>query len=119
MDGLILKPKWARLTATGVKTLEIRGHRTHKLFEPFYILESGTGRAIGIAECEGNIPIPNGEIWEHYKNEHLVDLSFAELPYKKVFGWRIQNAKPIEPFRYEHPRGAVIWVKDVDARRIE
>lgn len=118
MDGLIVKPKWARLIVSGKKTMEIRGHRTSKYYEPFYILESGTNMAIGIAECCGYVSVFDAEMWEHYKGCHLVtDKAFSDLPYKKVFGWQIQNAMPIEPFRYKHPHGAVIWVKDVDERK--
>ena len=39
---------------------------------------------------------------------------FNQLPYKKIYGWYLQDVTKLDKeFSYSHPKGAVIWVKDV------
>lgn len=54
MDGLIIKKKWLDLILSGKKTLEIRGHDTHKLGETIYLLESGSHRAQSPGHLQDN-----------------------------------------------------------------
>lgn len=47
---------------------------------------------------------------------HCVDLSYKELKerYKNPHAWKLADVKPVEDvWYYDHPNGAVIWVKDV------
>lgn len=115
MDGLIIKKKWLDLIMSGKKTLEIRGCDTHKLNEPIYLLESGTHLVRGICIIVSS-HLMTYQNWEKFKNLHCVNLSFLELNkhYHTAYGWELKDVKPVkETLYYKHPKGAVIWVKDV------
>lgn len=115
MDGLIIKPKWMGKILIGEKELEVRGHRTAKQGEKIFLLESGTQRVAGTARILCCIPIDK-ENWEFLRPKHCVNLSYYELlkVYKKPYYWVLSDVKKYdEIFYYKHPKGAVIWVKDV------
>lgn len=115
MDGFIIKKEWLDLIVSGKKTLEIRGHSTQKLNQPIYLLESGTRRVRAICSITSSALLDEYN-WEKLKQEHCVDITFAELNriYRKAYGWKLTNIEPIEDiWHYTHPKGAVIWVKDV------
>ena len=116
MDGLIIKEKWNNKIFYWNKTLEIRGSQTKKLGQPIYILESGTGKVRGKCCISHCIFIDSEETWEKLKPAHCVEISYEELLkiYKKPYAWVLENVETMpDGLYYEHPRGAVIWVKDV------
>lgn len=52
--------------------------------------------------------------WE--KDYCCVDISYQDLKkrYNTPYAWVLSDIKPIDDvWHYEHPQGAVIWVKDV------
>lgn len=54
--------------------------------------------------------------WNKCKDKACLSLSFLELNkwYHMTYAWELSEVEPIEDvLYYEHPRGAVIWVKDV------
>ena len=115
MDGLIIKKKWLDLIVSGKKTLEIRGSNTKKQNETIYLLESGTHRVIATAVISATYPISCSD-WSEERDRHCVDISYADLKkrYKTPYAWVLSKIEPIEDiWYYEHPQGAVIWVKDV------
>lgn len=108
MDGLIIKTKWADLILTGQKTWEIRGSRTNKR-GTIGIIKSGSGLIYGTVNLVGYLPLTM-HAWDSNKDKHLVP--YADINYKTPYAWVLQN--PIvypEPIPYNHPQGAVIWVK--------
>lgn len=116
MDGLIIKEKWLDLILSGQKTLEIRGSKTAKLEETIYLLESGTQKVRGTCQIQCCIPITTEEIWERLKPQHCVNISYQQLLeiYKHPYAWVLNDVKKIDTFGYyKHPKGAVIWVKNV------
>ena len=112
MDILIVKPKWAELILSGQKTWEIRGSNTNKR-GIIGIAESGTGKVYGEVELIDSTPLDLkgffiGQKW------HKLDIAWTELwtRYKTPYAWELRNAKRYdEPKPYNHPKGAVIWVK--------
>lgn len=115
MDGLIIKKKWLDLIVQGKKTLEIRGCETHKIDEPIYLLESGTHRVRAICKITGVFPISCSD-WSEERERHCVDISYADLKrrYKRPIAWILEEVEPVEDiWHYQHPKGAVIWVKNV------
>ena len=117
MDGLIIKKKWIDKILYGDKILEIRGSQTKKTDQMIYILESGSRRVRGKCLISGCISIDTEEKWEELKSSHCIDISYEELLkiYKKPYAWVLKEIKAIEDdLYYEHPKGAVIWVKDVE-----
>ena len=116
MDGLIIKKQWLDLILSGEKTLEIRGHDTKKLNEPIYLLESGSYRVKAECVIESTYPISCSD-WSEERENHCVDIPYSELKkrYKTPYAWVLSNVKPIEDiWHYDHPKGAVIWVKNVE-----
>lgn len=111
LKGLVIKPHWADLILDGTKTWEIRGSAT-KHRGPIYIIKSGTGKIYGAADLVDCIPLhgPNDhELIINSRDKHHVPL--GAVPYRKPWAWVIENAERFkEPFEYDHPQGAVIWV---------
>ena len=117
MDGLIIKGKWIGKILYSGKILELRGSKTKKTGQTIYLLESGTGKVRGKCCISHCIPIDSEEICEKLKPMHCVNISYEELLkiYKKPYAWALENVEAIpDGLYYEHPKGAVIWVKDVD-----
>lgn len=115
MDGLIVKREWLDLIISGKKTLEIRGSDTSKKGKMIYLLESGSGRIKAECIIKTTYPISCFE-WSKEREKHCVNVSYAELKqrYKKPYAWVLSEVRPIEDiWYYEHPKGAIIWVKDV------
>ena len=115
MDGLIIKKKWLDLIIQGQKTLEIRGSDTKKKEQKIYLLESGSCRIKAECIIESTYPISCSD-WSEEREKHCVDISYSELRkrYKNPYAWVLSEIKPIEDiWYYEHPKGAVIWVKNV------
>lgn len=115
MDGLIIKKKWLDLIISGKKTIEIRGSNTKNQNETIYLLESGTHRVVATAVISSTYPVSCSD-WPEERDRHCVNASYAELKkrYKTPYAWVLSKIKPIEDiWYYEHPQGAVIWVKDV------
>lgn len=118
MDGLIIKSKWLDLILKGEKTIEIRGSDTKKQGEIIYLLESKTNRVLGTCKIAYTYPISCSD-WSEERDNHKVELSYPELKkiYKNPYAWVLEDVKPIKSEKelyYKHPKGAVIWVKDVE-----
>ena len=115
MDGLIIKKKWLNLIVSGKKTIEIRGSNTKKQNETIYLLESGTHRVVATAVISSTYPISYSN-WTDERDKHCVYITYADIRkrYKTPYAWVLSKIAPIEDiWHYEHPQGAVIWVKDV------
>ena len=118
MDGLIIKSKWLNLILKGEKTIEIRGSDTKKQGEIIYLLESETNRVLGTCKIAYTYTISCSD-WSEERDNHKVELSYPELKkiYKNPYAWVLEDVKPIKSEKelyYKHPKGAVIWVKDVE-----
>lgn len=86
-----------------------------KLNEYIYLLESGSHRVKAICKIKSSTLITY-QNWDKYKNNACLDISFVDLNkrYHTVYAWEIAEIEPIEDiWYYEHPKGAVIWVKNV------
>lgn len=125
MDILIVKPKWAELILSGKKTWEIRGSNTSKR-GIIGIAESGTGKVFGEVElidsrrmCFRDFALHWRKHWLHKADNPDLRAGISELSwealhdiYKTPYIWELRNAKRYdEPKPYNHPKGAVIWVK--------
>lgn len=116
MDGLIIKKKWIDLILSGKKTIEIRGHDTHKLGKEIYLLESGSRRVRGTCKIVSSKLITY-QNWDKLKEKACLDISLTELnqKYHTAYAWELTEVEPIKTtWYYNHPKGAVIWVKDVN-----
>ena len=105
MDGLIIKHKWLDLILKGQKTIEVRGCDTKKQGEMIYLLESRTSKVVGTCKITATYPISCSD-WSEEREKHCVDIPYA---------WVLEDVKPLDKeMYYKHPKGAVIWVKNVD-----
>lgn len=117
MDGLIIKKEWLDLILSGKKTLEIRGSDTHKVGQTVYLLESGTHRVCGTCKIVESFPICASPHWNQERHRHCVNISWEELikRYKVPYAWELSEVEKWEDVSYyNHPKGAVIWVKNVE-----
>lgn len=106
--GLIIRKPWIDLILDGLKTWEMRStHTKHR--GPTYMIEAGSGLIQGVAMLGGSHAVPN-EAFDYYFDKHRVDdLSLLE---KWNIAWRFSGARRLQkPVPYQHPRGAVTWVK--------
>lgn len=110
MKGLIVRSPWIDYILSGQKTWEIRGCNTKKRGE-IALIKSGTSCIYGTAEIVDCFELS----LEHYQSSCLMHKIPVEhincLPYKKTYAWVLRNPQIFkEPVRYQHPKGAVIWV---------
>lgn len=117
MDGLIIKPKWGELILNGLKSWEIRGSNTSHRGR-HYLIESGTNKVYGEFDLVDSQPLTERDFYDNLlkhqlPNEYLYNSDLLKR-YKTPYRWAIENVEKYdEPIYYEHPQGAVIWVKDV------
>lgn len=113
LDGLLIRMPWIDKILDASKTWEIRGSHTSKEGR-IGLVESGTGTVVGVADLVGVVgPLSLKELSANWRKagfdneEHL-----SRLPYKQTFAWVLQNPKRLrQPVSYNHPSGAVIWVR--------
>jgi hypothetical protein len=105
----------------GRKTWEMRGSRT-LVRETVGLIASGSGKVIGVCDlvdCVG--PLTEEQFRKNAKKAGIRP-SEAQLGwYRQTYAWVLK--KPLllkRPVPYEHPSGAIIWVKldDKVARNI-
>ena len=134
MDGLIIKPEWLVQIYGAVspfskpKTLEIRGHATKKRGR-IYLLESGTGMITGETTIVDCIQIKDESEWDARRDDHQVlDINhqgktikgydYIAMRYGNgIYAWVLKDTvKYDKPKAYVKPKGAIIWVKNVEHR---
>lgn len=109
---LLLHRSWLELILSGRKIWELRGSRTH-VRGRIGLAASGTGRVLGTANlvaCLG--PLSADELLEN-RGRHCVDEDrLAQIRYRNTFAWVVEDpVRLMRPIDYDHPRGAVIWVR--------
>lgn len=112
MNILIVKPKWAELILSGQKTWEIRGSNTNKRGN-IAIAESGTSKVYGEVELFWSSRLCFSDFVFNF-DRHWLELTWEELHdiYRTPYVWQFKNAKRYQaPKPYNHPKGAVIWVR--------
>lgn len=113
MRGLIIGPYWMCKILGGEKSIEVRGCRHHFVGKRVLLLVKG-GWCIGSATL-GKCFEFNSVSWQELRSEHCLNWSYYKLTmkYKHPYGWKLLNVRRYKPYRYKHPRGATVWVKDV------
>jgi len=113
MDGLIIRKKWLDKILAGDKEWEIRSSNTKKR-GTIALIEAGSGTIKGIAYLSSALRMDHSHLWPNWFSKHrLRDEEVLSLGYKNPHAWVLNGATRIKPIPYKHPRGAVIWVKDV------
>ena len=108
--ALVVGAPFARLICEGVKTWEMRSAETH-VRGRVGIIQTGTGLIIGEATLVDCLePVKTMTQAKATQDKHRVeDLSLLR---KWSVPWLLKDAELYdEPIPYDHPRGAVVWVK--------
>ena len=109
MDALIVKQPWIDYILSGNKVWEIRGTKTKKRGK-IELIKSGSGLVVGCCDIIDCVQL-DYESFINSKDKHLIS-NLNVLPYKKTFAWVLSNpTRYKEPKKYNHPNGAIIWVK--------
>ena len=108
-DALIIKEKWLNLIFEGVKTWEIRGSNTTKRGK-IYLIQSGSKQIFGECELHSSHELDLHSFINNVDKHQIHNC--IKLPYKKTFAWELSNpVKYKKTIPYNHPKGAIIWVK--------
>ncbi len=114
LKGLLIRKPYIDWILDGLKTWEIRGSAT-KMRGPIALIASGSGTVVGTCELhdvEGPLNIKamraNARKLNHKPSEIAEPLYYGDHTYAWVVGRVIRLKKPVA---YQHPSGAVIWVK--------
>ena len=107
--ALIIQKPWVDLILDNIKIWEMRSTKTN-VRGKIGLIEAGSGLIVGEAILAGcGEPLDNFNIGHGHHLHKVDDFSLLE---KWRYPWILSSAKRYEePIPYQHPRGAVIWVK--------
>jgi len=108
-SALAVKKEWLNLIFSGRKKWEIRGTATTKR-GPIEFIESGSGYVVGEAKITDSFPLAREDLHMHVDKHCIQDVSI--IKYRKIFAWVLADAQRYkDPQPYDHPVGAITWVK--------
>lgn len=115
MRALIIKQHWIDLILNDQKTWEMRSRKTN-IRGRIGLIQSGSGLVVGEATLENcfdtRTMYHDYDELPSYSNEHYHRIKDKSLIDKYPFAWVFSNpVRYTEPKPYQHPKGAVVWVK--------
>jgi hypothetical protein len=112
LRGLVIRPYWIDLILKGKKTWEIRGSKT-AIWNTIGLIPSGSGTVVGVCEVVDCIGPRSASAFRTNAAKAGMGRSEARLGhYAKTYAWVLKSPRRLKkPVRYQHPPGAVIWVK--------
>jgi hypothetical protein len=114
--GLVIDQPWVSLIADRKKTWEMRTRPT-KLRGWIGLIEKGTGTVIGMACLKGSLPALSRQAHHLHFKKHRVPHGSDGRKYhgKYLTPWVLSGSFRLpRPIPYQHPPGAVTWVKFSD-----
>ncbi len=113
LRGLLIREPWIGKILKGSKKWEIRGSKT-SIRGTIALIRSGSGLVVGVCDLVNVLgPLTLTQMKRNIER-HRNPLSSLKsgLPYKKTYAWVLRNIKPLQKaVPYQHPHGAIIWVK--------
>lgn len=107
MKALIIKKEWLDKIFFENKTWEMRSRIT-KIRGKIQLIESGSGLIVGECFLVDSFKVPSADFNKHIDKHKVENTNFLD---KWNCAWVLENAiKYKEPIKYNHPKGAVIWV---------
>jgi hypothetical protein len=112
VNGLVIRSPWVEMILDRKKIWEIRGAYTH-VRGKIGLIRAGSGMIVGTCELIGAIgPLELKEFRKSARKAGLRPSEARTLPYQKTYAWVLRNPMKFRrPRLYNHPSGAVIWVK--------
>jgi len=112
--GLIIHEHWLNKILEGSKTWELRGRNT-KIRGKIALIQSGSGKIHGTCALVDALgPLSLDELMANV-TKHQVPREYmgnVTKRYKKVYAWVMRDAEHLsKPIPYDHPKGAVVWVR--------
>jgi hypothetical protein len=112
MRALLIRRPWIDKILDGEKTWEIRGSRT-SVQGPIALIASRSGTVVGVCDlvdCIG--PLTADEFRKNAKKAGMRPTEATLGYYRQTYAWVLKNARKLaRPIEYQHPSGAVIWVR--------
>ena len=112
MRALLIRHPWIDMILDGQKTWEIRGART-SIRGKIGLIASRSGTVIGLCDLVDCIGPLTAE--QFVKNAKRAGMRPSEATlgyYRQTYGWVLEKPRLLkQPVPYQHPSGAVIWVK--------
>lgn len=114
--GLVIRQPWVDHILRGEKRWELRSRST-TIRGPIALIQSGTGLVVGTASLDDVLgPLLPGQFERATEKGHVVGTELQAVAYPKLYAWVLSGARPLpHPLPYDHPQGAVIWVRLSDA----
>jgi len=107
---LVLKAPWLQLILSGKKTWEIRGTQTKQRGTIHLALSGAGGQIAGQCRITKSYAINRKTLSKHFTKHRIGDLGI--VTYRKPHVWEISHVRRYkQPFVYDHPQGAVNWVR--------
>jgi hypothetical protein len=104
---LIIKNPWLDMILDGCKHWEIRSTSTRKRGWIHLALSGSGGMLLGRAQLVGCRRLSRFDFYDH-RDKHCLQ----KMCYKYPCAWILSKAQRYRtPLRYDHPRGAIVWVK--------
>ncbi|SHK65006.1 ASCH domain-containing protein [Tepidibacter formicigenes] len=113
INGLIIKSPYIEKILSHEKTWEIRSHKT-KIRGEIALIKKGSKKILGTCKVVDVIgPLYFKDLIS--TNKHCIPkekILQNKSKYEGKYAWILSDAKTLkDPIDYNHPRGAVIWVK--------
>lgn len=109
-EALIVDEPWIARILDGKKTWELRTSHCRKRGW-IGLIRKGSGQVVGVARIIGSVgPMTTAQLQAAY-SRHTVPANELESG-KYRYAWELADATALRrPVRYQHPNGAVKWVK--------
>lgn len=112
LRALLIRRPWIDMILDGQKTWEIRGART-SVRGQIGLIASRSGTVIGVCDlvqCVG--PLTAAEFRSNAKKAGMRPSEATLGYYRETFAWVMTKPHYLKrPVPYQHPPGAVIWVR--------
>ena len=114
--GLVIARPWVDLIAGRKKTWEMRTKPT-RVRGWIGLIEKGTGTVTGVAYLKGSLPGLSRDAHHLHFKKHRVPPRSGHKTYngRYLIPWELAKAFRLpKPLPYQHPSGAVTWVRFAD-----
>jgi len=112
LRALLIRRPWIDMILDGQKTWEVRGART-SVRGQIGLIASRSGTVIGVCDvvdCRG--PLTADEFRKNAKKAGMKPTEATLGYYRQTYAWVVERPRELkQPVPYEHPSGAVIWVR--------